>query len=114
MSGEHWSNFQAITDCIPLTVIETKGEKQVDSISPLRSGDLENVAITGDGIFDGGGDAWRPLRKDKVNQTDWQALVKSGGALDERGDTWWPGRAAMNGEALVKSLRSAGSLNPAD
>jgi len=40
---------------------------------------LENVGITGGGIFDGAGDTWRPLKKNKAAPTLWNDLVKSGG-----------------------------------
>lgn len=98
----------------PLTVIDMKGEREVDSTSPISGENLENVAITGDGIIDGGGDDWRPLKKSKLNDGDWKALIKSGGVLNEKGDTWWPSRDAMNGEKFVEQLRKDGSLNPAD
>jgi polygalacturonase len=95
----------------PLAVFDLKGEKEVDSTSPISGENLENVAITGEGIIDGGGDAWRPLKKGKLGDSDWKALVKSGGVLTEKGDTWWPSRAAMAGEKLVDRLREDNSLN---
>jgi polygalacturonase len=98
----------------PLTVIDLKGEKEVDSVSPISGQNLENVAITGEGILDGGGNAWRPLKKGKLGDGDWKALTKSGGVLNDKGDTWWPSRDAMNGEKLAAQLRAAGALNPAD
>ena len=98
----------------PLTVIDMKGEKEIDSISPISGENLENVAITGEGIIDGGGDAWRPLKKGKMGESDWKALVKSGGVLNEKSDTWYPSREVMTGEKLAESLRKAGSLNLAD
>lgn len=98
----------------PLKVIDLKGEKEVDSVSPISGENLENVAITGEGIIDGGGDAWRPLKKDKLGDRDWKALVKSGGVLDEKGDTWYPSREVMSGGKLAESLRAAGSIQPAD
>jgi polygalacturonase len=97
----------------PLTVIDMKGEQEVDSTSPISGQNLENVAITGEGIIDGGGDAWRPLKKDKLVERDWKALVKSGGVLDEKGKVGWPSKEAMNGAKLVETLSRAGSLKPA-
>ena len=35
----------------PLTVIDLKGEREVDSTSPISGENLENAAITGDGIW---------------------------------------------------------------
>ena len=98
----------------PLRVFDVKGEKEVDSTSPLSGENLENVAITGEGIIDGDGDAWRPLKKGKLGDGDWKALVNSGGVLNDRGDTWWPSREAMNGERVVEPLRRSGSTKLED
>ena len=103
-------------DCksYPLAVIDLKGEKEVDSTSPISGANLENIAITGDGIIDGGGDAWRPVKKGKLSDDDWHALVRSGGVLNEAGDVWWPGREVPAGEKLVEQLRKNKSLKPED
>jgi polygalacturonase len=98
----------------PLTVIDMKGEKEVDSTSPISGENLENLAITGEGIFDGGGDAWRPLKKGKLGDAAWSALAKSGGVFNDQGDTWWPSQAAMAGEKIVAGLRKSHSLNLAE
>jgi polygalacturonase len=94
----------------PLIVADLKGEKEVDSTSPISGQNLENVAITGEGIIDGGGDAWRPLKNDKLSNRDWKALVKSGGVLNDKGNTWYPSREVMNGQPLVEKLRKEKSL----
>ncbi len=98
----------------PLAVIDTMGEKEVDSISPIFGQDLENVGITGEGIIDGGGNAWRPLKKGKVTESDWDAVVKSGGVLDDSGDIWWPSAGAMAGERNVARLEKSRSLKLED
>ena len=98
----------------PLTVIEMKGEKEVDSVSPISGENLENVAITGEGIIDGGGDAWRLVKKEKLTESDWHALVKSGGVLNDKGNTWWPSGEAMAGEKIVQDLRKNNSLKLED
>jgi polygalacturonase len=98
----------------PLEVNDMKGEKEVGSTSPISGQNLENVAITGEGILDGGGDAWRPVKKSKLTEADWKALVKSGGVLNAKGDIWWPSQAAMDGEKAVGGLHKRGSLNLQD
>lgn len=98
----------------PLTVINLKGEKEVDSTSPISGVNLEDVAITGPGIIDGDGDAWRPLKKDKLGEADWKALVKSGGVTDEKSTTWYPSRNVMAGGKLVEQLRKTNSLDLAE
>jgi len=106
--------FSGDFNLYPLTVIDLKGEKEVDSTSPISGENLESVAITGDGIIDGGGDAWRPVKKSKLLESDWKDLVKSGGVLDARGDTWFPSSQVMNGEKLVSALRKKESLKLED
>ena len=98
----------------PLTVFNIKGERSVESASPIFGQDLEDVAITGEGIIDGGGDAWRPLKKDKVGDSAWNALVRSGGVLSDKGDTWYPSREVMEGFKKVEVLRKAHSVSLAD
>jgi polygalacturonase len=98
----------------PLTVIDLKGEKEVDSVSPIMGENLENVSITGDGILDGGGDAWRPVKKSKLLEEEWRSLLKTGGMLNERGDTWYPSREVMTGEKIVEGLRKQGSVKIED
>ncbi len=98
----------------PLVVINVKGERAVDATSPISGQNLENVGITGEGILDGGGDAWRMLKKEKLGEREWESLVKSGGVVDAQGKTWYPSREAMDGGELVGRLRAAGSQQPAD
>ena len=98
----------------PLVVLDVKGEKEVVSTSPISGENLENVAITGHGIIDGAGDAWRPVKKSKFTELQWKALTKSGGVTDESGNTWWPSREAMEGEKLVRQLEKARSFKPED
>ena len=81
---------------------------------PLSGNKLENVAITGEGIFDGGGDTWRPLKKIKAAPTLWNDLVKSGGAVSKDGSMYWPTKAAMDGEAYLKTLKGKTGLTEAD
>lgn len=98
----------------PLTVIDLKGEKEVGSTSPISGQNLENVAITGRGVLDGGGEAWRPVKREKLTVAEWKALIKTGGVLDKNGGTWWPSRGAMTGSRLVEQLQKAGSVNLSD
>ncbi len=72
---------------------------------PLIYGEkLENVAITGEGVFDGCGENWRPVKKFKMTASQWQNLLKSGGVVNHSGDIWWPSIEAMQGEHYRDSL----------
>jgi len=95
----------------PLRIFDARGEKSVHSTSPLSGDKLEDVAITGSGVIDGGGDAWRLVKKPKTTEPFWKALVASGGVLNDKGTEWWPSQAAMDGAAATNALEAAGSLD---
>jgi polygalacturonase len=113
---ERGALIQFSGDCklYPLVVMSIKGEKEVDCVSPVSGEDLEDVGITGAGIIDGGGDAWRPVKKDKLTEREWKQLIESGGVLNEKKDMWWPSKGAMDGEKAVAGLRKRGSLEPGE
>ena len=72
------------------------GRRRSPIVRGLITGEnLENIAITGSGVFDGGGEAWRPVKKIKTTEPQWQALVASGGVLDAAGTTWSPRAGAV-------------------
>lgn len=98
----------------PLVVLNVKGAKEVDSVSPISGENLQNIAITGCGVIDGAGSGWRPVKKGKLTEAEWKALLKSGGVTDTSGNTWWPSREAMEGGKLVDRLSASGSLKLED
>jgi len=65
--------------------------------SPISGTNLENIAITGSGIIDGNGGAWRMVKKDKLTETQWQKLVASGGSVSEDGKLWYPSEKTLKG-----------------
>ncbi len=62
--------------------------------SPISGRNLENIAITGDGIVDGAGQAWRQVKKSKLTEGQWNELVASGGI--PIGDTWYPSQSSVD------------------
>jgi polygalacturonase len=89
----------------PLIDTWFEGRPEVRCMSPIFGENLENLAITGEGIFDGSGDAWRPVKKIKMTESQWKSLLSSGGVVDQKGSTWWPSEAAMNGATYLESIR---------
>lgn len=81
--------------------------------SPIYGYDLKNIAITGEGIFDGAGDSWRPVKKIKTNEAQWKSLTAFG-VLSDDGKIWWPSKEAMDGDAYIKALKSKGQKLTAD
>lgn len=57
--------------------------------SPITGKNLTNVAITGQGVIDGNGQAWRPLKKAKVTENQWKKMTGNSGILAKK-DLWYP------------------------
>jgi polygalacturonase len=87
--------FSADESLFPLHENPNDPKKQV-ATSPLSGEHLENIAITGGGIFDGNGQAWRPVKHSKQTEGQWKQLLASGGVNPNNGDTWWPSAMATN------------------
>jgi hypothetical protein len=67
-----------------------EGKPAVVNEAPISGYNLENIAITGAGIIDGNGDAWRFVKKSKLNESQWKNLVASGGVVGKDGKNWFP------------------------
>ena len=106
--------FTADRSQYPLVKTTWEGEDAIRSQAPISGVDLTNIAITGNGTFDGAGDAWRPVKKNKLNETQWKKLVESGGVLNDKKDYWYPSAASMKGNMLAAAGTPRKSLNPGD
>ncbi len=71
-------------------------------ISPIYGKDLENVAITGDGVINGNGRAWRPVKQWKMSEREWLSTVESGGIIEENETetVWWPSQKIFEANNL--------------
>ncbi len=58
--------------------------------SPLSATGVKNVAITGEGVIDGNGDAWRAVKRDKLTAGEWKKKVASGGIVSDDEKMWYP------------------------
>jgi len=76
--------------------------------SPISGVNLVNIAITGSGIIDGNGGAWRMVKKDKLTETQWQKLVASSGSVSEDGKLWYPSQKTVKGS----KTKNAGVIVP--
>lgn len=50
----------------------------------------QNIAITGSGIFDGGGQLWRPVKRSKMSDVEWKQYIEMGGQVTGKNDLWYP------------------------
>ncbi|MBE6196810.1 MAG: glycoside hydrolase family 28 protein [Rikenellaceae bacterium] len=59
--------------------------------SPMISASKrKNIALTGEGVIDGNGIQWRPVKRGKVSDTEWQEFKAMGGTEAEEGSLWYP------------------------
>ncbi len=94
--------FSKNFDDYPLVESTFEGIMTYRCQSPISGRDLENVSFTGKGVFDGNGQAWRPVKRFKMTSNQWRNLVNSGGVLNDKQDTWWPSEQALQGFILAE------------
>ncbi len=71
-----------------LYVVEGKQSSRVEPcISAQR---CKNFSITGEGIVDGNGVQWRPVKKSKVSDVEWKRFQAMGGQTVDDGKLWYP------------------------
>ncbi len=91
--------FSKDFDEYPLIQTSFEGLNTYRCLSPISGRGLENIAITGSGIIDGSGDAWRPVKKEKMTARQWRNLVNSGGVLSDDGRIWYPTEKSKKGDS---------------
>ena len=72
-------------------LIQFSNDHSLFSAAGLIHGEnLENIAITGPGIIDGAGEAWRHVKKGKLTESQWKTMTAKGGRFADKGQTWYP------------------------
>jgi len=92
----------------PLVDVSFEGLNTIRCQSPISARNATNIAITGKGVIDGNGDAWRAVKKGKLAETEWKKFVASGGIVSADGKTWYPS------ESYKKGFESSSSFNVPD
>ena len=100
--------FDTNQDLYPIIDTNFEGLDVRRCLSPLYAVGEHNFSITGEGIIDGSGDAWREVKKRKVSSDLWKEILAKGGVLSENEDVWYPD------EGYYKARLTAGSLNYPD
>ena len=49
-----------------------------------------NIAVTGEGIIDGNGAQWRPVKRSKVSDVEWKQYAELGGVERKNASLWYP------------------------
>ena len=83
----------------PLIITNYEGQPCIRTVSPITAENAVNVAITGMGIVDGSGDEWRPVKKFKVTDKQWEQLLKKSDNVFETKETqiWMPTKSSLLG-----------------
>ena len=87
--------FSTDKSLYPLVETSFEGLNTWRCISPLYGKNLENVAFTGNGVWDGSGEVWRQVKKAKLTESQWKKFVASGGVLNESKTSWYPSEVFM-------------------
>ncbi len=90
-------------DEYPMVKTWYEGQSCWRTMSPIFAKDAENIAITGPGLFNGNGDAWRPVKKTNIRAGLWQKFISSGGVLNNKETVWYPTEGALKGSTMTDS-----------
>lgn len=89
--------FSTNKNLYPLVKASFEGLNTYRCSSPINGRNLQNIAITGNGIFDGAGEAWRMVKRSKLTSSQWKKLIVSGGIVNKKGDKWYPSESFIKG-----------------
>lgn len=81
-----------------------EGKSAARNESPINGKNLENIAITGKGIIDGNGDAWRAVGQSQLTAAQWNDKLASGGVLSDDHKTWYPSQQFKDAQQGNKSM----------
>ena len=67
--------------------------------SPISARNTKNISITGHGVIDGNGQYWRPLKRSKVTDSQWQRFTSRPGGVETKKGYWVPSEGYAKGES---------------
>ncbi len=73
----------------PIIKSDWEGLSTYRAVSPLTARGKKNISITGEGTINGNGQCWRPVKKSKMTDAQWNKLKRTG-VTNEKGDIWFP------------------------
>jgi polygalacturonase len=106
--------FSSNKDLYPLVETSFEGLNTWRCMSPLYGKNLENIAFTGEGVWDGSGDAWRFVKKSKLTDEQWKKLVASGGVTNDKKTEWYPSEQFRQAHAKADTNVPAGLTTKED
>jgi len=73
-----------------LFIKEKDGKKDTKCTPMISASKRKNISITGEGVIDGNGAYWRPVKRSKVSDVEWKEFNYMGGTQTEGGKLWFP------------------------
>lgn len=83
-----------------------EGSPSKRCIAPISGTHLQNIAITGHGVFDGSGERWRPVKRSKLTSAQWKNFTSRPGSVNKKGDVWEPDSNAANIRPVLLNFTS--------
>ncbi len=93
----------------PLIVTDYEGIRRIRAVSPINARGQQDISITGNGVIDGNGHLWRPVKQFKTTERQWKALLEKSPYVIEssEGGVWVP-------EESIYEERFRGEVFPGD
>ena len=91
--------FAADENLYPLIHTSFEGLDTRRCQSPLSALNAQNIAITGEGVIDGNGQYWRPLKRAKVTDGQWKKFTSKPGGVEMKPGYWVPSEGYAKGES---------------
>lgn len=90
--------FAADETLYPLIKTSFEGLDTRRCQSPLSANGAENISITGEGVIDGNGQYWRPLKREKVTDNQWKTFTSVKGGVFKSPKLWYPSEGYAKGD----------------
>ncbi|MEZ4906461.1 MAG: GDSL-type esterase/lipase family protein [Saprospiraceae bacterium] len=87
--------FSDNRDDYPIVSTTWEGQSAYRCQAPISASNCSNIAITGKGMIDGSGQVWKSVKRNKLSDSEWKRLIKSGGVHDD--ETWYPSESSRIG-----------------
>ena len=82
----------------PIIKASFEGLETMRCQSPLSAINATNIAVTGNGVIDGNGQFWRPVKRAKVTESQWKEILKRPGGVVSKKDYWVPNEGYAKAE----------------
>ncbi len=96
----------------PLRITDYEGIRRIRTVSQITAEHAENIAITGNGIINGNGHLWRPVKQFKLTERQWNKLLEQSNYVidSSEGGIWVPTKtiydARFTGEVFPDSYKT--------